>query len=83
MEVIKDLTQLFDGFMIDLTNIGAGDKTSPDKEVLIAQFEQLLNNDNTNSNSYSKELTIEQSNAQDRLNSLVPESTNVQYHNGL
>ncbi len=83
MEVINELAQLFDGFMVDLTNIGAGDKTSPDKQVLIEQFEQLLNNNNSNSNSYSKELTIEQSKAQETLNSLVPESTNVQYHNGL
>jgi U32 family peptidase len=68
MEIIEDLSSLFDGFMIDLTNIGAGDKVSPDKELLINQFEQLLagNVDLINS-----------------LNTLVPESTNVQYHNGL
>jgi putative protease len=84
MEVINELAQFFDGFMIDLTNIGAGDKESPDKEVLIEQFEQLLNNNNSSSSTgYKKELSIEQSNAQDKLNSLVPESTNVQYHNGL
>ncbi len=74
MEVIQELAQLFDGFMIDLTNIGAGDKVSPDKTVLIKQFEQLLNS-NSGENS---ELT-----AQSTLNQLVPESTNVQYHNGL
>ncbi|MDX2368660.1 MAG: peptidase U32 family protein, partial [Colwellia sp.] len=28
MEIIDDLAQLFDGFMIDLTNIGSGDKAS-------------------------------------------------------
>ena len=82
-EIIDDLSALYDGFMIDLTNIGAGDKESPDKAVLIKQFEQLLNNNNSNSNHYSNELTVEQSNAQNKLNSLVPESTNVQYHNGL
>ena len=53
-EIIQDLTQLFDGFMIDLTNIGAGDKESPDKALLIKQFEQLLNNDNSESMDYSK-----------------------------
>ncbi|OUR83362.1 peptidase U32 [Colwellia psychrerythraea] len=86
-EIIQDLTQLFDGFMIDLTNIGAGDKESPDKAILIKQFEQLLNNDNSKSVGYSNALSNEQSEAQsiakETLNSLVPDSTNVQYHNGL
>ena len=68
MEIINDLSNLFDGFMIDLTNIGAGDKQSPDKAVLIEQFQQLLQGN----------AIVEQS-----LNALVPESTNVQYHNGL
>jgi putative protease len=68
MEIIKDLSSLFDGFMIDLTNIGAGDKVSPDKELLIRQFEQLLDGNDTFESS---------------LSALVPESTNVQYHNGL
>ncbi|WP_019029436.1 peptidase U32 family protein [Colwellia piezophila] len=82
-EIIKDLTQLFDGFMIDLTNIGAGDKESPDKKLLIEQFEQLLKHDKSESVGYSNELSNQQLNAQDKLNSLVPTSTNVQYHNGL
>jgi putative protease len=86
-EIIQDLTQLFDGFMIDLTNIGAGDKESPDKTVLLKQFEQLLNNDSNKDNSesvgYSNTLSSEQTEAQNALNSLVPDSTNVQYHNGL
>jgi putative protease len=85
-EIIQDLTSLFDGFMIDLTNIGAGDKESPDKALLIKQFEQLLKN-NSESVGYSNVLSSEQSNNQsavtETLNSLVPESTNVQYHNGL
>jgi putative protease len=68
MEIINDLAYLFDGFMIDLTNIGAGDKMSPDKEQLIVQFEQLLNGNTT---------------VEANLNTLVPQSTNVQYHNGL
>jgi len=68
MEIINDLAHLFDGFMIDLTNIGAGDKRSPDKIQLIAQFEQLLSGD----------VAVEAN-----LNALVPQSTNVQYHNGL
>jgi putative protease len=68
MEIINDLGYLFDSFMIDLTNIGAGDKMSPDKDQLIAQFEQLLNGNTT---------------VEANLNTLVPQSTNVQYHNGL
>ncbi|GAA0821971.1 peptidase U32 family protein [Colwellia asteriadis] len=72
MEVINDLAEYYDGFMIDLTNIGAGDKQSPEKTALITQFEQLLSGEFTDTQS------IENS-----LNKLVPESTNVQYHNGL
>lgn len=68
MEIINDLADLFDGFMIDLTNIGAGDKESPNKEVLIKQFEQLLDG---------------QSIASDLIHELVPQSTNTQYHTGL
>ncbi|MEW6999228.1 peptidase U32 family protein [Colwelliaceae bacterium BS250] len=68
MEIINDLANLFDGFMIDLTNIGAGDKQSPDKAMLIEQFQQLLKGD----------AMVEQT-----LNAMVPQSTNVQYHNGL
>ena len=78
MEIINDLAQLFDGFMIDLTNIGSGDKASPDKAVLIKQFEQLLKVDKNTDDSSEK-----QSGIQTTLNELVPESTNVQYHNGL
>ena len=82
-EIIQDLTQLFDGFMIDLTNIGAGDKESPDKVALIEHFELLLKHGKSESFGNSIELSSEQVSAQDALNSLVPESTNVQYHNGL
>jgi len=68
MEIINDLSDLFDGFMIDLTNIGAGDKESPDKVALIGQFEQLLAGNNEVSPA---------------VNVMVPESTNTQYHTGL
>lgn len=67
-EIIDDLADSFDDFMIDLTNIGAGDKESPDKVQLIRQFEQLLSGNND---------------AIAQLNSLVTEATNIQYHNGL
>lgn len=69
-EIIEDLAHLFDGFMIDLTNIGAGNKPSPDKVQLIKQFEQLLSG-------------AEQSNAVTSLDKMVPQSTVLQYHNGL
>ncbi|MGJ8693346.1 MAG: peptidase U32 family protein [Thalassotalea sp.] len=80
LEVINDLAQMFDGFMIDLTNIGAGDKVSPEKSVLIEQFEILLSakSEQERSSELSELLTV-----QNALNDLVPESTNVQYHNGL
>ncbi len=68
MEIINDLSDLFDGFMIDLTNIGAGDKTSPDKAKLTAQFEQLLN---------GQDETIA------TINNLVPQATISQYYTGL
>jgi putative protease len=68
MQVIDDLADLFDGFLIDLTNIGAGDKLSPDKVALISQFEQLL--------AGAPEVKA-------TLNTIVPESTVSQYHTGL
>lgn len=75
-EVIDDLSDLFDDFMIDLTNIGAGDKQSPDKADLIAQFEQYLNIDSKTNIDTSTKIN-------NTLKTMVPESTNVQYHNGL
>jgi putative protease len=75
-EIIDDLAPMFDEFMIDLTNIGAGDKVSPDKAVLIAQFEQLLSHRATKGNDLSIAINSE-------IKTLVPESTNIQYHNGL
>jgi putative protease len=63
--------------MIDLTNIGAGDKASPDKKALIAHFEQLLKK---NTSQHNVEIY---SSAQNTLNTMVPASTNSQYHNGL
>ncbi|WP_110457433.1 peptidase U32 family protein [Shewanella algidipiscicola] len=67
-DIINDLSDKFDGFMIDLTNIGAGDRVSPDKVELIKQFQALLDG---------------QSEASAKLSRLVPESTLLQYQNGL
>jgi putative protease len=82
-EVINDLSDLFDGFMIDLTNIGAGDKKSPDKIELIAQFELLLCQKSEGKTDHSNVMSSAQLSAKDSLNTLVDHSTNVQYHNGL
>lgn len=68
LEIIEDLDELFDGFMIDLTNIGMGDKVRPDKVSLINQFEQLLSKEH---------------NTTEAINAMVPQSTVSQYHNGL
>jgi len=67
-EIIEDLSDLFDGFMIDLTNIGSGDKKMPEKALLITQFEELLKGNST---------------VPETLNIMVPESTDSQYHTGL
>jgi len=67
-QIIDDLAELFDGFMIDLTNIGAGDKPSPDKAELIRQFEHLL---------------AGHAEAPETLSNLVPQSTDSQYYQGL
>ena len=75
IDIIDDLADLYDGFMIDLTNIGAGDKTSPDKVALIAQFEQLLSKETSELASPLQ--------AKNTLNAMVPQSTNSQYYNGL
>lgn len=69
MEIINDLSDLFDGFMIDLTNIGTGDKTMPDKVTLINEFELLLAN--------------QSSLAAESINTMVPDTTVSQYHAGL
>jgi len=75
-EIIDDLASLFDDFMIDLTNIGMGDKVAPDKLALIHEFERLL----SNSALEQDDLSIA---AKQKLNELVVNSTKVQYHNGL
>jgi len=67
-EIIEDLSDLFDGFMIDLTNIGSGNKQMPEKALLITQFEELLKGNATVSET---------------LDIMVPESTVSQYHTGL
>ena len=68
MEVVNDLSDLFDEFFIDLTDIGSGSKEQQDKSLLVQHFEGLLNNRDDSKN---------------QLNQLVPIATNAQYSQGL
>ncbi|MBL7004934.1 MAG: U32 family peptidase [Gammaproteobacteria bacterium] len=67
-DVVDDLSDLFDEFFIDLTDIGAGSKEAPDKVQLIQYFEDLISGEDDSI---------------DHLNHLVKLSTNDQYIQGL
>jgi len=67
-DAVADLSNLFDEFFIDLTDIGSGSKEKADKIELIKQFEALVTGDQT---------------ATDNLNHLVQVRTNNQYVQGL
>jgi len=67
-EIVNDLSDLFDEFFIDLTDIGAGSKAEPDKIQLIEYFERLLKGD---------------SESHKQLNHMITESTHAQYSQGL
>jgi len=68
---VNDLSDLFDEFFIDLTDIGAGSKQALDKVQLIQYFESLLKGDKDSHDSLKM------------LNNMVTESTNAQYIQGL
>ncbi len=68
LDVVRDLSDLFDGFLIDLTDIGSGSKEKLDKPVLIHEFEKFLSN-------------LDQSKV--TLDHMVAISTNAQYQQGL
>lgn len=68
LDVINDLSEKFDEFFIDLTNIGAGSKEEQNKAQLIEHFQQIISG---------------QSSAKDELNHMVPLSTMAQYRQGL
>ena len=68
MQIVNDLGDLFDGFFIDLTNIGAGSKEELDKEQLIKYFEGLLKGEME---------------SEFQLHEMVAEATNQQYMQGL
>jgi putative protease len=70
LEAIKDFSDLFDEFFIDLTDIGSGSKEKLDKVILIQEFEKLLTKDQN-----EKALMT--------LKKMVAISTNAQYEQGL
>jgi len=67
-DAVDDLSDLFDEFFIDLTDIGSGSKPKQDKVQLIKHFEAYLNGENTSKNE---------------LITMIPVSTNAQYSQGL
>lgn len=68
IDVVNDLSGLFDEFFIDLTNIGSGSKEELDKSQLVKHFENILNG-------------VEGSKVE--LANMVTVSTNAQYAQGL
>jgi putative protease len=70
LEAVKDFSDLYDEFFIDLTDIGSGLKEKIDKVSLIQEFEKLITKDK------SAEAII-------KLKEMVSISTNAQYEQGL
>jgi putative protease len=67
-DAVKDFSDLFDEFFIDLTDIGSGSKAQQDKAALIKHFEDFL------AGNQEAEITVK---------NLVTISTNAQYQQGL
>ncbi len=67
-DIVNELADQFDEFLIDLTNIGAGSKAEHDKAELVMHFENFLNGDEQ---------------ARQQLSKLITVSTNAQYSQGL
>ena len=68
LEAVRDFSDLFDEFFIDLTDIGSGSKEKLDKVRLIQEFEKFLADENQ-----TKEV----------LHQMVEIKTNAQYVQGL
>ena len=68
LDAVRDFSEKFDGFLIDLTDIGYGSKEKLDKKLLIEEFEKFLSDD-------QRPKAI--------LDGLVTHSTNAQYKQGL
>ena len=67
-DIIEDLTDLFDEFFIDLTNIGAGSSAEKNKVQLLQHFEGILRGDDS---------------ARTQLHEMIDVSTKAQYQQGL
>ena len=68
LDAVDDFSDLFDGFFIDLTDIGSGSKAKQDKVQLIKHFAAVLNGEQV---------------SQAHLNELISVSTHAQYAQGL
>lgn len=68
LEVVRDLSDLFDEFFIDLTDIGSGSKEKLDKNLLTQEFESFLSNTDRSIETIDQMVTV---------------STNAQYQQGL
>ena len=68
LDIVNDLSHMFDEFFIDLTDIGAGSKDEIDKTQLITHFQNLLKGVHD---------------APTQLHQLVTISTHAQYEQGL
>ena len=67
-DAVKDFSDLFDEFFIDLTDIGSGSKEKQDKAQLIKHFEDFLEGDQQAASTVTGMVTV---------------STNAQYRQGL
>ena len=68
LDIVNDLSHLFDEFFIDLTDIGAGSKAGLDKAQLLSHFQNLLKGEDD---------------APNQLHNMVRISTHDQYVQGL
>ncbi|WP_022941401.1 peptidase U32 family protein [Psychromonas hadalis] len=68
LDVVDEFSGLFDEFFIDLTNIGAGSKTTLDKIELLTHFTQLIKGDGASKTALEQMVTL---------------STQAQYTQGL
>lgn len=68
LDAVRDFSDLFDEFFIDLTDIGSGSKEKLDKVKLIQEFEKFL---------------VDENQTKEALDDLVEIKTNAQYVQGL
>jgi putative protease len=68
LEAVRDFSDLFDEFFIDLTDIGSGSKEKLDKVRLVREFEKFL---------------VDENQTKEALHDMVEVKTNAQYVQGL